>query len=267
MTVTRTARSIRNVLLIAAALALVVLPAAAAVQTHDSAPTAADGTLVADGSVAAAPAVADGVSAADDSAAESPAETTARDGGDTSSAPAATAEAAVAAVPSDESGSTEAAQVSRSCGASADSHYVPASGKDSSQCYDKDGKFQSSRKYTATHYTNDVDCGNQNKLPGAAGTDVYSYGTAGADGGYLSACSERTVPVHGRATARADADGSAEVVWDGDKDNQEEVSQGWADATVSGDGPEYRCGQAYSDGGRGTADAPTSQDNADQCSP
>lgn len=270
MNITRTVRWTRNLLPIAAVLALAVLPAAAAVNTQESAPAA--GSVVADGTITPAPAVADGASSAvDDAGAATPqATSTGVDGADTSpvGTTSTSAQAAAASVPSDESGSTEARTVQRSCGAAADPHYAPSKGRDSNQCYDNNGNFQSSRKYTATHYTNNVECGGENELPNPLSvTDTHFYGTAGADGGYVAACSDGFTPGHGRVTASGDADGSAQVVADGDKDNPEETTRGWASATASADGADYRCGKSYDDGGRGTADAPTGQDNAEQCNP
>lgn len=268
MKITRTVRWTRNLLPIAAVLALAVLPAAAAVQAQDGTPAEAAGSVVAGGTVTVAPAPAGIASPAGlDTAATPQAAATGLDGADTSPETSTAAQSAVGSVPSDESGSTEARTVQRSCGAGADSHYVPSSGRDANQCYDSKGIFQPSRTYTATHFTNDVTCGSENRITGSGATDTWLAGTAGADGGYVQVCSDDFTPAHGRVTVRGDADGSVQVVADGDKDNPEETSQGWASGTVSADGPSYRCGKSYAEGGRGSSDAPTSQDTDEQCAP
>lgn len=269
MKITRTARCTRTALTIAAGLALAVLPAAAAVHTQDGVPAAADGSLVVDATVTAAPAVTDTVSsAADDTGATRPqVASTGLDEAVTSPTSSTSAQPAGASGPTDESGSTEARKVKRSCGAKADSHYSPSSGKDANACYDSNGNFRSGGSYTATHYNNDVTCGSENRITGSGATDTWVAGTADTDGGYVQYCADDFTPGHGRVTARGDADGSVQVVVDGDKDNPEEISQGWASATVSADGPEYRCGKSYAEGGRGNSDAPTNADNAEQCQP
>lgn len=266
-------RHARRGLTIAAGLALVALPATAAMQSDGGGSSAAPvGATVAE--TTAAPAVtatADGAGGTADAVAQVVSDGAAVLGDGQVGAEDASAN--TAAVPSDETGSTEAVTIQRSCGAEADPHYDPPSGAGQSECLDGNGDFDPSRTYTATHFTNDVQCGSENVLVpvDAAGVYVSGNGGAGADGGdgYLSTCSDDALPINGRATARGEGDTSGDLAVsataDGDKDNPESTSQGWVTATVTPGGPEYRCGKSYADGGRADSDAPTAEDTAEEC--
>lgn len=252
---------------ITAAVALAVMPAAAAIHAQDPAPAAVGASVVADATVTPAPASTDTTRAVRDTGARRLSTPAGLDDTTTSQPERVVAQSEGGSVPTDESGSTEAQEVQRNCDAAADPHYVPSSGRDSDECYDSDGDFQPGWTYTATHYSNDVECGEENQITGELFTNTWLYGAADADGGYVGVCASEgmTSGDDGRVTVTGDTDGSAEVVADGDKDNPEETTQGWASVTVSPDGATYRCGKSYADGGRGTADAPTDEDNAEQC--
>lgn len=267
-------RNAHRASMIAVGLALVALPATAAVQAHGGGAQDARAAVVVDATVVAAPAVgADGgeVDALADTAAAAVDVMAVADGD--RGEHGVDAAAAEAAVPADESGSTEAATVQRACDAPADPHYVPSSGQAADECYDADGTFRPGRTYTATHHTNDVRCGSENVLvpADAAGVYVSGNGGGGAEGGdgYVSACSDDAMPINGRATARGEVDPSGDLAVsataDGDKDNPEETTQGWITATITPAGPEYRCGKSYAEGGRANSDAPTGEDTADEC--
>jgi hypothetical protein len=259
---------------VVAGVALVALPAVAAVGGEGgSAGSVRDTTAGANAAPVSAPVAPDvttAVTAAgDDAAAIADQVVTASDAGAASSQQSpstaqAPAPAAAVAVPADETGSTEAKLIQRSCGAPADPHFQPSSGRDAPQCYDK-GVFKSSRTYPATHYTNDVDCGDKNLQAGVGPVGLWVAGTAGAQGGYVSVCSDDGLPLEGRGTVRGSTSGSGNVTVDGDRNNPEETSRGWVSATATSSGVTYRCGKPYSQGGRGTADAPTAADNAQEC--
>lgn len=268
-------RSAHRASMIAAGVALLALPATAAVQAQGGgADDARAEAVVVDATVVAAPPVtadAGEVDALVERTAAAVDEVAVADSdgvGDSTDAAAA-----AAAVPTDESGSTEAATVQRGCDEPADPHYVPSSGRDADECHDANGTFQPGRSYTATHHTNDVQCGSENVLVpvDAVGVYVSGNGDGGADGGdgYLSGCSDDAMPINGRATARGEVDTGGDLAVsataDGDKDNPEETTQGWVTATITPDGPEYRCGKSYAEGGRANSDAPTSEDTADEC--
>ena len=163
------------------------------------------------------------------------------------------------AVPSfaDGNGSTEQQTVSRSCSAPADNQYSPPGPGD---C--KDG----AATYQATYYSNDVRCGDTNAVtPAAVGTTVYAGGDPTADGGNAGVCSDGTgpepAPVQGRAGLSGSTSDGARLVVDGDKDNGNETAQGY----LMIEGTSYRCGQAYSEGGKADSDTPEEQDSADDC--
>lgn len=168
----------------------------------------------------------------------------------------------IAAAPAaDQAGSSEAQTVDRSCGAPHDDRYDPPSGDGLAECQDAEGNHDPERTYSATHWTNDVSCGDDHQLvPGTETAGVRVSGDGSADGdGFLQACSDGDLPINGRATV--DSGGTVSI--DGDRDNEVEQLQGWARVDVA-DGT-VRCGKSYADGGRGDASHPTDEDTQDEC--
>lgn len=158
----------------------------------------------------------------------------------------------------DGNGSTEQRTVTRSCSAKPDPHYSAPKGND---CKGK------SKTYQATHYTNDVKCGDKNALTPAnpTGVRVYGSGDPAAQSGSVGACADGSGaapnPVQGRASVGGSPATGPRVVVDGDKDNGPSQAQGY----VIVEGTSYRCGHGYSEGGKGDSDTPEAQDGSDDC--
>lgn len=174
---------------------------------------------------------------------------------------------AIAAAPaSDEAGSSEAETVQRGCGEPASHQYDPPEGAGLEECKDpQTGLHDDSRTYTATHYTNEVTCGDDHQLvPGTEAAGVRVSGDMEGNAGFLQTCSDGDLPVHGRVTFRGDGDAQdASLTADGDNSNEPEQLDGWA--TVDAGEQSVTCGQAYSEGGRADANNPTGDDGQDQC--
>lgn len=174
---------------------------------------------------------------------------------------AALAAMLLAAAPAaDHAGSSEAVEEQRSCGAEHDTRYEPPSGEGLDECKDAEGNHDPDATYTATHWTNDVSCGTEDELPpgvhSATGVSISGNfapdGTGGA--GYLQTCSDGDLPIQGRFTLEGGggaggADGTFTA--DGDKDNNPEQLQGWAQ--VDPGEPSVVCGKSYEEGGRADA--------------
>lgn len=158
----------------------------------------------------------------------------------------------------DQNGSTEQRTETRSCSAKPDPHYSAPKGKD---C--KGGK----KTYQATHYSNDVKCGDKNALTPAnpTGVRVYASGDPAAQRGSADACADGSGAAPNAVQGRASVGGSPatgpRLVVDGDKDNSPEQAQGY----LMVEGSSYRCGHAYGDGGRADSDAPEDKDGSDDC--
>ena len=170
----------------------------------------------------------------------------------------------IGAVPAtaDNYGSTEQRTVTRSCTAKPDPHYSAPKGND---CKGKN----KGKTYQATHYSNDVKCGdgggNTATPANPTGVRVYGGGDPATATGSLSVCADGSGaapnPVQGRATVGGSPATGPRVVVDGDKDNGPAPAQGY----LLVEGTSYRCGHAYSEGGKGDSDAPEPQDGSDDC--
>lgn len=181
----------------------------------------------------------------------------------------------VAAAPAgpapDQAGSSEAETVPRSCGAEADDRYDPPSGAGLAECKDAEGNHDDSREYTATHWTNDVSCGTDDELPAGVhdATGVSVSGNFAPDGtngaGYLQTCSDGDLPIQGRFTLEggAGSDGGAGTFTaDGDRDNEPEQLQGWAQVDLGEQS--VVCGKSYEEGGRADAANQTEGDGSQE---
>ena len=183
----------------------------------------------------------------------------------------ATLVVAAPALAHDGNGSGEDQQVSRSCGAADDPHYSKPTASD---CRDAEGRFDASKAYMATYYSNNVSCGRNNQvLPEEFGdpTGIRVFGTAGLDGVSVGTCADGTGiapnPVQGRVTYTGSLDNGSRLAVDGDKDNANATAQGWIVVSKAGGAsvPTYSCGDEYASGGRADSDHPTSADAAAEC--
>lgn len=171
----------------------------------------------------------------------------------------------IAAGYEDDAGSHETETVERACDEPASKQYDPPSGADASECYDAEGTFLPDATYTATHWTNDVECGSDHQLvPGTEGVGVRVSGNTDGSSGFLQACSDGDLPINGRATLAGDpAAQQGTLSIDGDRDNQPEQLQGWA--SVDFGEQSVSCGEAYGEGGRADASNPTGDDGQQHC--
>jgi hypothetical protein len=158
----------------------------------------------------------------------------------------------------DQNGSTEQRTEKRSCTAEADPHYSEPTEED---CQD------GSTTYDATYYSNDVKCGDDNALvpTNPTGIRVYGSGDPTTQSGSLGACADGSGaapnPVQGRASVGGSPATGPRIVVDGDKDNSPEQAQGY----LLIEGTSYRCGHAYSDGGKADSDTPEDKDSSEDC--
>jgi hypothetical protein len=170
----------------------------------------------------------------------------------------------------DANGSTEQRTVTRSCTAPADNQYSAPGPND---C--KNG----ATTYRATHYTNNVKCGDKNSPTPANPTGIRAYGAGnqGTQSGGVGICSEggslpAAVPVQGRAGVAGSTSSGLKVTADGDRDNAtpngNETMHGWATVQVkpAAAPPTVTCGDEYSQGGRADSDAPQAgRDKQEEC--
>lgn len=164
----------------------------------------------------------------------------------------------------DANGSSERRTVTRSCSAPADNHYSAPGPND---CADPSGTYQ------ATHYTNDVRCGEKNSPTPANPTGIRAYaaGDQATQSGGVGVCSDGSgtapAPVQGRAGASGSTASGLKVVVDGDKDNGNATAQGYVIGEVrpAAAPPTVRCGDEYADGGRADSDAPQARDTQAEC--
>ena len=166
----------------------------------------------------------------------------------------------------DEAGSSETQTVQRSCGAETSKQYSPENGVGQPSCNDATGKFDPSRTYTATYYSNDVKCGSNGKVADAPVGTVYATGSPSPSGhaGLCADGDEQVKVIQGRAMVGGSfQEEGMHVVIDGDKDNsQNAAAQGWAKAGFDLGGPYVRCGD---DNGRKDSDNPTFEDSQADC--
>lgn len=122
-----------------------------------------------------------------------------------------------------------------------------------------------------TVFDNQVTCAE----PDADGGDVpdvvtpigglYTTGSPEDASGGVEVCADddtESPVLQGRILVEGSADGGGFVAADGDADNPEENSQGWARVDVSGDGVEIRCGSVD---GNLDATHPGPEDTQDEC--
>ncbi len=174
----------------------------------------------------------------------------------------------VPALAADANGSSETKTVERSCGADmTDNHYSQPGPGD---CRDADGSYDARGTYQATHWTNDVECGDSGPTPAnPTGIRVYGAADQASQSGRLGVCSDGSgdapAPVQGRAGVDGGTAEGYRVVVDGDKDNPNETSQGYVVVTGGAGAPTVRCGDEYAHGGRADSDSPQDRDTQDEC--
>ena len=99
--------------------------------------------------------------------------------------------------------------------------------------------------YEGKYWDNDVQC-NSGGTATPVG-DLYFDGDEGDLWGVVGLCNDGdgALPVQGRVHARgSEEDGGFTVTADGDKDNDPEQAQGWAQVYAGTDGPSLTCGDA-----------------------
>ena len=175
----------------------------------------------------------------------------------------------------DANGSTEQKQVPRSCGAPADTQYSAPGPED---CKDAEGNFDPSAEYTATYYSNDVECGSEDALTPdtPTGVTVYGSGDPAAQNGRVATCSEGgslpvAAPVQGRASFEGSPATGPRLVVDGDKDNPQPNGNATAtgfvvvEAAPAAAPPSVRCGDEHAQGGRADSDSVQDRDQQGEC--
>jgi hypothetical protein len=108
--------------------------------------------------------------------------------------------------------------------------------------------------------TNQVECGSGTVAAGPA--VIATEGDPAAASGALVICNESSdLPIQGRVIASGSSSGGY-VAADGDADNPDEKSQGFARVDINGDGVTVTCGDPA---GNLNAETPGPTDSQDQC--
>ena len=163
----------------------------------------------------------------------------------------------------DGNGSTEQRTVTRSCGAAADPHYSAPKATDCKT----NKKFDKKKSYQSTYSSNDLKCGSKNSLTGAtpAGLQVYGGGDPTGPSGSIGVCSDGSLPLQGRATLGGAPSSGVTLTVDGDKDNNNPVTDkgtGYAVVKAGPGGASVACGKTYAKGGNGDTDNPVDASQA-----